>query len=332
MPSNTQILLASRPEGWVSEADFKIVTTPIPSPKEGEFLVRNLYLSLDPYMRGRIGAAKSYARSVEIGEVMVGGTVGEVIESKHAKFKAGDHVVTALGWQQYGVSNGEAIRKVDPNLVPLTYYLGIVGMPGATAWWGVNEIGKPQAGETVAVSAASGAVGSVVGQLCKIKGCRVVGVAGGQAKCDYVTGELGFDACVDYRRPDFFERLQAAAPKGVDFYFENVGGEVMDAVLQVMNAHSRIALCGLIAQYNDADPRGIKNVRFLLTNRIRLQGFIISDHLERWPGIFQEIAALINQSKLKYRETITAGLENAPRAFVGLLKGENFGKQLIKLA
>ncbi len=333
MPTeNTQVLLASRPEGWVTEANFKIVTTPLPAPKDGEFLVRNLYLSLDPYMRGRISAAKSYARSVEIGEVMVGATVGEVVESKHSTFKVGDHVVTALGWQSYGVSNGEGVRKVDPNLVPLTYYLGIVGMPGATAWWGVNEIGKPQPGETIAVSAASGAVGSVVGQLSKLKGCRVVGIAGGQTKCDYVTGELGFDACVDYRRPDFFERLKAATPKGVDFYFENVGGDIMDAVLQVMNPNSRIALCGLIAQYNDTEPRGIKNVRSLLTNRIRLQGFIISDHLERWPGIFREIAPLIKAGKLKYRETVTQGLEQAPKAFVGLLKGENFGKQLVKLA
>jgi NADPH-dependent curcumin reductase len=331
MTKNMQVLLASRPDGWVTDANFNVVETPIPTPKPGELLVKNLYLSLDPYMRGRISATKSYARSVEVGEVMVGGTVGQVIESSHPTFQVGDHVVTGLGWQHYGVTNGEGIYKVDPNLVPLSYYVGIVGMPGATAWWGLNEIGKPRPGETVAVSAASGAVGSVVGQLAKIKGCRVVGIAGGKTKCDYVVNELKFDACVDYKAPHYLDALRGAAPKGVDFYFENVGGEVMDAMLRVMNPFSRIALCGLIAEYNDVEPRGIRYVRSLLVNRINLQGFIISDHIARWPGIFQEIAGLINSGKLKYRETVTEGLANAPRAFVGLLKGENFGKQLIKL-
>lgn len=328
---NLQVQLARYPEGWVQEADFNIVETSIPALQDGQFLVQNRYLSLDPYMRGRISKAKSYAKSVEIGEVMVGSTVGEVVESKHPKFKAGDHVVTSLGWQSLGVTNGEGVIKVDPNLVPLSYYLGIVGMPGATAWWGVNEIGKPQAGQTVAVSAATGAVGSVVGQLAKIKGCRVVGVAGGKTKCDYAVNELGFDACVDYKQPELIDRLKAAAPKGVDFYFENVGGEVMDAMLRMMNPFSRIALCGLIADYNSTDPYGIKMTRSLLVNRIMLQGFIITDHLERWPAIHKEIAALINGGQLKYRETVTEGLRNAPKAFIGLLKGENFGKQLIKI-
>jgi NADPH-dependent curcumin reductase len=329
--SNTQILLANRPEGWVKESDFRIVKTSIPVPKDGEILVKNSYLSLDPYMRGRMSAAKSYARAVEVGDVMVGGTVGEVIESKHPSFKAGDSVFGALGWQQYGVATADSVRKVDPALVPLSYYLGIVGMPGATAWWGVNEIGKLQAGETVAVSAASGAVGSVVGQLAKIKGCRVIGVAGGRAKCDYVVKELGFDACADHKSGKLDDDLKAAAPKGVDFYFENVGGEVMDAMLMIMNPFSRIALCGLISEYNATEARGIRNVRMLLVNRIKLQGFIISDHVERWPAIFSEIAGLIKAGKLKYRESVTHGLENAPKAFIGLLKGENFGKQVVKL-
>jgi NADPH-dependent curcumin reductase len=328
---NKQVLLANRPEGWVKESDFRIVETPIPAPKAGEILVKNVYMSLDPYMRGRISAGKSYARSVEVGEVMVGGTVGEVVESKHPNFKAGDNVVSALGWQLYGLATADTVSKVDPTLVPLSYYLGIVGMPGATAWWGVNEIGKPQASETVAVSAASGAVGSVVGQLAKAKGCRVIGVAGGQAKCDYVVKELGFDACVDHKAGTLDDDLKAAAPKGVDFYFENVGGEVMDAMLKVMNPFSRIALCGLISEYNATEARGIRNVRMLLVNRIKLQGFIISDHTERWPAILSEIAGLIKAGKLKYRESVTQGLENAPQAFIGLLKGENFGKQVVKL-
>jgi NADPH-dependent curcumin reductase len=328
---NVQVLLANRPEGWVKEIDFRLAESAVPKPRDGEILVKNLYLSLDPYMRGRISTAKSYARSVEIGEVMVGGTVGEVVESKNPAFRTGDTVVTGLGWQQYGVSNGEGVRKVNATAVPLSYYLGILGMPGATAWWGVNEIGKPQAGETVAVSAASGAVGSVVGQLCKLKGCRVIGIAGGKAKCDYVTNELGFDACIDHKAGKLAENIAAAAPKGVDFYFENVGGAVLDAMLTCMNAFSRIALCGLISEYNAVEPYGMKQVRSILVNRIRLQGFIISDHLERWPGIHAEIASLLSTNQLKYRETVTQGLENAPTAFIGMLRGENFGKQVVKL-
>ena len=328
---NTQILLASRPEGWVTESNFNIIKTPVPSPKDGELLLKVHYMSLDPYMRGRMNAVKSYTKYQELNEVMTGGTVCEVIESKNDKFKVGDFVSSMSGWQQYAISNGEGIMKVDPKLAPLSYYLGILGMPGATAWIGLNDIMEPKASETIAVSAASGAVGSVVGQLAKAKGCRVVGIAGGKAKCDYVVNELGFDACVDYKAGKLKEDLRAATPDGVDAYFENVGGEVMDMVLTRLNAFSRIALCGLIAEYNDAEPRGIRYVRSFLVNRVKLQGFIVTEHLPRWPVAFAEIGALIKSGKMKYHETVAEGIENAPKAFIGMLKGENFGKQLVQL-
>ncbi len=328
---NTQVLLASRPEGWVSESNFKIVQTPVASPKDGELLLRNHFLSLDPYMRGRMNAVKSYTKYQELNEVMTGGTVAEVIESKHPKFQVGDFVVTMSGWQQYAISNGEGLMKVDGKLAPLSYYVGILGMPGATAWIGLNEFMKPKAGETVAVSAASGAVGSVVGQLAKAKGCRVVGIAGGKAKCDYVVKELGFDACVDYKAGNLREDFKAAVPNGVDAYFENVGGDVMDTVLSRLNAFSRIALCGMISEYNDADPKGIRLLRALLVNRTMLRGFIVTDHLDKWPAAFAEIGALLKQGKMKYHETMSDGIESAPKAFIGMLKGENFGKQLVKL-
>ena len=332
MPTqNTQVLLISRPEGWASESNFKVVQTPVAAPKDGELLVKNHYLSLDPYMRGRMNAVKSYTKYQELNEVMTGGTVAEVIESKHPKFKAGDFVVTMSGWQQYAIGNGEGWMKVDPNLAPLSYYVGILGMPGATAWIGLNEFMQPKAGETVAVSAASGAVGSVVGQLAKAKGCRVVGIAGGKAKCDYVVKELGFDACVDYKAGNLREDFKAAVPNGVDAYFENVGGDVMDTVLSRLNAFSRIALCGMISEYNDADPKGIRLLRSLLVNRTMLRGFIVTDHLEKWPAAFAEIGAMLKQGKMKYHETISDGIDSAPKAFIGMLKGENFGKQLVKL-
>ena len=328
---NTQVLLISRPEGWASESNFKVVQTLVAAPKDGELLVKNHYLSLDPYMRGRMNAVKSYTKYQELNEVMTGGTVAEVIESKHPKFKAGDFVVTMSGWQQYAIGNGEGWMKVDPNLAPLSYYVGILGMPGATAWIGLNEFMQPKAGETVAVSAASGAVGSVVGQLAKAKGCRVVGIAGGKAKCDYVVKELGFDACVDYKAGNLREDFKAAVPNGVDAYFENVGGDVMDTVLSRLNAFSRIALCGMISEYNDADPKGIRLLRSLLVNRTMLRGFIVTDHLEKWPAAFVEIGAMLKQGKMKYHETISDGIDSAPKAFIGMLKGENFGKQLVKL-
>ncbi len=328
---NMQVLLANRPQGWVQESDFKLVEVDRPQPADGEILVKNLFLSLDPYMRGRMDAAKSYAANVELGTVMVGGTVGEVIESHNSKFKAGQILVGMLGWQQYATSNGSGLRIVDREGLPLSAYLGPAGMPGVTAWYGLLEIGQPETGETVVVSAASGAVGSVVGQIAKMRGCRAVGIAGGKEKCAYVTDELGFDACVDYKADDFLARLREATPDGVDIYFDNVGGEIFDQVLRLTNAFARIPLCGTISQYNVTEAYRVKNMRFLLINRIKLQGFIISEQLQVWPEAQRQLAHWIAEGQLKYRETITTGLENAPRAFIGMLKGENFGKQLVKL-
>jgi NADPH-dependent curcumin reductase CurA len=328
---NKQIVLASRPTGWVEESNFRLVETILDAPDEDEVLVRNSYLSLDPYMRMRMDAVKSYAPYVELGQVMVGGTVGEVLESNYADLKPGDLVTGSLGWQLYGITKGKNLRKVETTKVPLSAYLGIVGMPGVTAWYGLNEIGQPKAGETVVVSAASGAVGSVVGQLAKMKGCRVVGIAGGKAKCDYVVEELGFDACIDYKSPDFKQAFESAIPDGVDVYFDNVGGEILDLVLASLNPFSRIALCGVISQYNQSEPHGIRNARSLLVNRARLQGFIISDHLEKWAEILPQLENLVATGRLKYRESVAEGLENAPTAFIGMLKGENFGKQVVKL-
>ncbi len=328
---NLRVLLASRPTGWVSEDNFRIESVPVPQPRDGEVLVKNAWLSLDPYMRGRMNEGKSYAARQEIGEVMIGGTVGEVIESKHPKFAKGDQVLGMLGWQQYGVSDGKGLNKVDASRVPLSAYLGVLGMPGVTAWVGLLDICQPKAGETVLVSAASGAVGSVVGQIAKLKGCRAVGIAGGKAKCDYVVKELGFDACVDYKAGRLNDDLKAALPNGVDCYFENVGGEILDAVLRRMNAFSRIAVCGLISQYNATEPYGVKALQSILTNRIRMQGFIVSDRMELWPKALPDLVGWVAGGKIKYRETIAHGLENAPKAFIGLLKGENLGKQLVKI-
>ena len=329
---NMQVLLASRPTGWVKESDFRIVETEIPAPGDGQVLVKNLYLSLDPYMRGRMNDQRSYAAKVEIGQVMTGETVGEVVESRNPKFRAGDTVAGRVGWQNYALSDGSDLRKVDPKLVPISTYLGVVGMPGVTAWIGLTDIGQPKPGETVVVSAASGAVGSVVGQLAKARDCRVVGVAGGKAKCDFVVGELGFDACIDHRAGDWQKALADATPKGIDVYFENVGGALLDAVLLRCNPFARIALCGMVSQYNAVDRYGVQNLMMAVGMRIRLQGFIVSDHMARWPEALKELSQGVRDGKIKYRETVTEGLANAPRAFIGLLKGENFGKQLVKLA
>jgi NADPH-dependent curcumin reductase CurA len=327
---NKQVLLASRPKGEVKESDFKIVDTEVPALKEGEVLVQNHFLSLDPYMRGRMDDAKSYAASVEIGGVMTGGTVGEVVESKNAKFAKGERVLSMSGWQQYGAGDGRGLQKIDTRVLPMSVYLGCVGMPGVTAWYGLKLIGEPKAGETVVVSAASGAVGSVVGQLAKSLGCRAVGIAGGKAKCDYVVNELGFDACVDYKAGNLDADLKAAAPSGIDIYFDNVGGAVLDAVFKQLNAFARIPLCGLISGYSGgAFP--LVNYRSLLVNRVRLQGFIVSEHMELWPQALQELGGAVAAGKLKYRESVAQGLENAPKAFMGMLKGENFVKQLVKL-
>jgi NADPH-dependent curcumin reductase CurA len=332
MADNVQILLASRPQGWVKESDFRIVRTPVPAPGPGQLLVQVLWLSLDPYMRGRMNEGKSYAKAQEIGEVMTGGTVGRVVESNNKRFKVGDHVVGALGWQQYAVTDGEGLSKVDPNLVPLSCYVGIVGMPGATAWIGLLEHCQPKAGETVVVSAATGAVGGVVGQLAKMQGCRAVGIAGGPRKCEYAVRELGFDACVDYKDGKLYESLKAACPDGIDCYFENVGGEVMDTVFRQLNAFSRVALCGMISDYNATDAYGMKMLRSLLVNRVKLQGFIVSDRMDLYGRALQQLGRWVSQGRLRYHETVAEGLENAPRAFIGMLKGENLGKQLVRVA
>ena len=328
---NLQVLLASRPEGWVREDNFRIVETDIPRPREGEALVRNLYLSLDPYMRMRMDAGKSYAPPVEVGEVMVGGGVGEVMESRDPRFTKGDVVTGRLGWQLYAVAAGTGLRKVNTDGAPISTALGVIGMPGVTAWYGLLKIGEPKVGETVVVSAASGAVGSVVGQIAKIKGCRAVGIAGGSEKCRYVVSELGFDACVDYKSANFESDLEAAVPGGIDVYFENVGGRVLDVILPHLNAFSRIPFCGYVSEYNPGEGYGVRHLRQLLVSRSRLQGFIISEHLEIWEQALRELAGWVAAGKLKYHETVTEGLENAPRAFIGMLQGKNLGKQLVKL-
>lgn len=326
-----RIVLASRPKGAVLPENFRLETVLVPELKDGEVLVRNHYLSLDPYMRGRMSEAKSYASPQPLDDTMIGGTAGEVVASNNPRFSVGDQVVGMLGWAEMGVDDGRNLRKVDTKHVPLSAYLGAVGMPGMTAWYGLSQIIVPKAGETVVVSAASGAVGSAVGQLAKLRGCRAVGIAGGPEKCAYAVNELGFDACVDYKEGNLKEDLKAAAPNGIDGIFENVGGEVFDRVLSQTNAFARIALCGLISGYNGEDTP-IRNMRFLLTNRISLRGFIVSEHMEFWPQGLAELGMLVGTGKLKYRESIAPGLAAAPEAFIGLLQGRNFGKQLVKLS
>ncbi len=328
---NLQVLLARRPTGEVQENDFKVVSAEIPSIGKGQFLVRNHYLSLDPYMRGRMSDAPSYAEPVALDDVMVGGTVGEVVESHHADFRTGDRVVGYFGWQLYGLSDGTAVTRIEDRDLPLSVFLGPVGMPGVTAYVGLMDIAQPKTGETVVVSSAAGAVGSVVGQLARIHGCRSVGIAGGPEKCRYVTDELGLDACVDYKAGRLREDLATAAPDGIDVYFENVGGPTLDTILTRMNPFGRIAVCGLISQYNATEPYRVQNIQSVLINRLKMQGFIITDHLPRWPGALKELAQKVREGRIKYRESIAQGLENAPSAFIGLLAGKNFGKQLVKL-
>ena len=337
MPQNRQILLDNRPQGEATASNFKLVTTDTPSLKDGEVLVRHHYLSLDPYMRGRMNDSKSYAASQPLGEVMIGGTVGEVVDSKHPKFAAGDKVVGMGGWQEYSVVDGNApgmLRKVDTTHVPLSFYLGAVGMPGVTAWYGLVKIIAPKEGATVVVSAATGAVGSAFAALAKARGCRVVGIAGGPEKCKYAVEELHFDQCIDYRQhPDvktMSKALKDACPNGIDGYFENVGGYILDAVLLRTNAFARIALCGMIAGY-DGQPLPMQNPALILVNRLLIQGFIVSEHMEVWPEALKELGTLVATGKLKPRETIAQGIDSAPEAFLGLLKGKNFGKQLVKL-
>jgi NADPH-dependent curcumin reductase CurA len=337
MPSNLQIHLDNRPVGEAVASNFKLVSSATPELIDGQVLVRHHFLSLDPYMRGRMNDSKSYAAAQPLGEVMIGGTAGEVVQSKHPQFAVGDRVVGMGGWQQYSVVNaGEpgALRKVDTSVVPLSAYLGAVGMPGVTAWYGLVKIIAPVAGQTLVVSAATGAVGSAFAALGKARGCRTVGIAGGPDKCHYAVNELGFDACIDYKlhqdAASLSKALKAACPNGIDGYFENVGGMVLDAVLSRMNAFGRIALCGMIAGYNGA-PLPMANPALLLINRLKVEGFIVSEHMAVWPEALKELSTLVATGKLHPRESIAQGIESAPEAFLGLLKGKNFGKQLVKL-
>lgn len=338
MPTNPHIILKSRPQGEPTVDNFELRVSDTPELKDGEVLVRHQFLSLDPYMRGRMNEGKSYAQAQALDQVMIGGTVGVVEASAHPKFAVGDSVVGMGGWQTYSVVNGDEpgmLRKVSTEHIALSAYLGAVGMPGVTAWVGLTQICEPKEGETVVVSAASGAVGTAVGQLAKARGCRVVGIAGGPDKCSFVVNEAGFDACIDYKAQadakSLYKALKEATPNGVDCYFENVGGAIMDAVLLRTNAFARIAVCGMIAGYN-GEPLPMQNPSLILVNRIKIQGFIVSEHMGLWPQALQELGTMVATGKLKYRETVADGLAAAPEAFLGLLKGKNFGKQLVKIS
>jgi NADPH-dependent curcumin reductase CurA len=330
MTMNKAILLDSRPIDKVSPANFRLVEAPLPTPGPGEVLVRHHYLSLDPYMRGRLSDAKSYAKPQELGATMGGGTVGEVVASNNPRFKPGDFVVGMGGWQLYGLSDGQNLNVVDAKAIPLQAYLGAVGMPGVTAWYGLNKIIAAKKGETVVVSAATGAVGSAVGQLAKIAGARTVGIAGGAEKCAYAVNALGYDVCVDHKSPRFAEEMKAALPNGLDGLFENVGGEPFAQCLRRLNDFARIAICGLIASY-EGPPTALPDMRLFLVRRIKIEGFIVSDHQPLWPQALGELAGHVAAGRLKWRETIREGLESAPQALVDLLHGVNFGKMLVKL-
>jgi len=338
MPETARrIVLASRPVGDPKPSDFRLEEFPVPEPGPGQVLLKTKWLSLDPYMRGRMSDAPSYAKPVGIDEVMEAGTVSEVVASNNGKYQKGDIVLGRAGWQTHMVSNGAGLMKLDPKLAPVQTALGVLGMPGMTAYTGLAEIGKPQAGETVVVSAASGAVGSIVGQIAKIKGARAVGIAGGTEKCKYVKDALGFDDCVDHRASDLANRLKGACPKGIDVYFENVSGPVWDAVFPLLNPFARIPVCGLIAQYSATESPDMKYktsqiFRAVLTKRLTMRGFIVSDFWGRFEDFIREMPQWIKEGRIKYREDIAEGLENAPPAFMGMLKGKNFGKQLVRVA
>lgn len=331
MTVNRGFVLARRPRGEAAASDFRLFEAPAPEPGPGQALVRHHYLSLDPYMRGRMDEARSYAPSQKLDAVMIGATVGEVVASRHEGFQVGDFVVGQGGWQLYGLSDGSDLYKVPKSRAPLQAFLGPLGMPGVTAWRGVNKILQPRPGQTLVVSAATGAVGTVVGQLAKAAGARVVGVAGGPEKCAFAVGTLGFDACVDHRDPHFAEALEAAAPQGIDHLFENVGGAVFNAAANLLNDFARVAICGLIASYEGGAPSRLENLRLVLVRRLMIQGFIVMDHMEEWPQAIAELAALADAGRLVWRESVAEGLDAAPQAFLGMLKGRNFGKQLVKL-
>lgn len=332
---NRQITLASRPVGYPQASDFNLVEVSIPTPKDGEVLVKTIYLSVDPYMRGRINAAKSYAANVEIDEIMIGSVIAEVIETKHPNFEIGDIVNAGIGWQEYGIAAGDGLRKIDPTIAPISTGAGILGMPGLTAYFGLLKVGNLQARETVFVSGAAGAVGSVVGQIAKIKGCRVVGSAGTDEKVAYVVDELGFDAAFNYKEvDDYNDELQRLLPDGIDVYFDNVGGSITDAVFPNLRIKGRVVICGQISQYNLEKPEmGPRFLWFMITKRARIEGFLVSDFGDQHTEALVEMAGWLREGKLKYRETIEAGgIENAPAAFISMLKGGNIGKQLVKIA
>jgi NADPH-dependent curcumin reductase CurA len=330
---NRRITLVSRPETYPAADNFKLVEEPVPAIGPGQVLVRTLYLSLDPYMRGRMSAAKSYAPPVELGGTMVGGIVGKVVASENQRFKVGDIVEGRLGWQDYGISDGRDLRKVDPSWGPVSTAVGVLGMPGLTAYFGLLEVCRPRAGDTVVVSAAAGAVGQVVGQIAKLAGCRVVGIAGGAPKVAFITRELGFDHGIDYKAGDLDAALDAACPDGVDCYFDNVGGAVSEAVFRHLANRARIAICGQIALYNvDMPEPGSRNLRFMLVNRAHMEGFLVSDFADRWPDGLKRLSRWLKAGKIKYREDVVDGLENAPAAFLRLFRGENFGKLVVKVA
>jgi len=334
---NLQILLASRPVGHPSPDNFEFVQTPIPSPGEGQVLLKIRYLSLDPYMRGRMSAAKSYAASVEIGQVMEGGTVAEVLESRHPDYAAGDMVLSYSGWQAHALSDGTDLRKLDPQQAPVTTALGVLGMPGFTAYAGLLTLGRPKPGETVVVAAASGPVGATVGQIARIKGARAVGIAGGPDKCALVRDAFGFDVALDHRSPTFAEELQAACPDGIDVYFENVGGKVWDAVFPLLNTFARIPVCGLVAQYNSTGPFDGPDrlpilMRDVLTKSLTIRGFIQREFHAQRPTFYREMAQWIAEGRVKYQEDIVDGLESAPEAFIGMLEGRNFGKLIVQVS
>jgi hypothetical protein len=331
-----RIVLAARPVGAPNESNFRLEEADIPAPGPDAMLLRTIYLSLDPYMRGRMNEGRSYAKPVEIGGVMEAGAVSEVVASNLPAFQPGDLIEGRTGWQTHSVSNGKGMRKIDPAMAPISTALGVLGMPGMTAYTGLLNIGQPKPGETVAVAAASGAVGQVVGQIAKIKGCRVVGIAGGPKKCAFIRDELGFDAAVDHKRGDLPDALAAACPKGIDVYFENVGGAVFDAVLSLLNNFARIPLCGLISQYNATGlPSGTDRLpqmmRAILTNRFTFRGFIVSDFAAQQADFLRDVGGWLREGRLKYREDFVDGIENAPRAFLGLLRGENFGKLVVRV-
>lgn len=328
---NRQVLFARRPQGMPTVDCFRVASVPVPTPAAGELLVRNHLLSVDPYIRMRMEEKDSYAPVMQIGDVLVGRTVGEVVAGEAGGFRQGDWVVGRLGWQDYSVAKPGELQAIDTQVAPASSYLGALGSTGVTAWVGLMLFGQPKAGETVLVSAASGAVGSVVGQLARNHGCRAVGIAGGAAKCAQVIDGYGFDACVDYKAANFAEQLARAVPQGADVYFDNVGGPILDAVLPRMNNFGRIPLCGLVSQYNAAEPYGVKNLREIFNRRITMRGFVLSDHRDQFATATQALIDAYAAGRLQYRETITEGLENAPHAFIAMLQGANFGKQLVRL-